>query len=83
MVNIDKDVILFSETVEKFFNKAITCDVKGVVNNTRFLESMANRIRSNLHNIDDKQKTNFINSNNKYISAEYMIDECICTKRPK
>jgi hypothetical protein len=83
MVNIDKDVTLFTETVEKFFNKAITCDVKGVVNNTRFLESMANRIRSNLHHIDDKQKTNFINSNSKYISAEYMIDECICTKRPK
>ena len=81
MVNIGKDVVLFSETVEKFFNKAKTCDVKGIVNEIRFLESMANRIRSNLQNINDNQKTNFINSNSRYISAEYMIDECICTKR--
>jgi hypothetical protein len=83
MVNVDKDVELFSETVEKFFNKAITCDIKGIVNNTRFLESMANRIRSNLHNIGYKQKENFVNSTSRYISAEYMFDECICTKRQK
>lgn len=57
--------------------------IKGIVNNTRFLESVASRIRSNLHNIDDKQKTKFINSNSMYISTEYIFDECICTKRPK
>jgi hypothetical protein len=83
MVNIDKDIALFSETVEKFYNNAITCDVKGIVNNTRFLESMANRIRSNMHNIDYYQKANFINSNSMYISAEYIFDKCICTKGPK
>jgi hypothetical protein len=83
MASIDKDIELFSETVEKFFNKAITCDIKGIVNNTRFLESMANRIRSNMHNIDYHQRVNFINSNSRYISAEYIFDECICTKRSK
>ena len=81
MTNIDKDVALFSETVEKFFNKARTCNVRGIVNDIRFLESTANRIRSNLHTMKDDQKTIFINSNSRYISAEYMIDECVCTKR--
>lgn len=81
MVNIDKDVHLFNDTVEKFFNNARVCNVKGIVKDIRFLESIANRLRSNIHNMSDKQKEIFINNNSKYISAEYMIDECVCTKR--
>lgn len=80
-MNIDKDLILFDDTVKKFYDKAITCDMKGIVKEVRYLELLTNRLRSNLHIMKDKQKTNFINNNSKYISAEFIIDECICSRR--
>ncbi len=81
MTNIDKDVILFIENEEDFYKKAVTCNLKSIVKDVRYLESLANRIRSNLSNLKETQKTDFVNSNSKYISAEYIIDECVCTRK--
>ena len=79
----NRDVSLFIENVDEFYNKAITCNLKSIVKDVRYLESLANRIRANLSNLKENQKTDFINSNSKYISAEYIIDECTCTRKNK
>ena len=80
MVNVDKDLVLFDDTVKKFYDKAITRDMKGIVKEVRYLELLTNRLRSNLQVMNDKQKTNFINVYSKYISAESIIDDCICSR---